>query len=126
MYIKKLKIGKEYTCTFYKDENCTEEIKSLEVRKRYLEVIFPQASAEQINSISPPNDLAAQDSDDLRAALDELILLNESAKYFDYSITDRCRLYYQNFLYNEMRQHGIKWGKLFDLRIKQIGKLFFK
>ena len=35
---KKLKIGKEYTCTFYKDENCTEEIKSLEVGDYYAKV----------------------------------------------------------------------------------------
>ena len=102
------------------------EMKSIEVRKRYLEMIFPQANKEQIDNLSRMNDIAAQNSDDLRGALDELMFLNESTQYFDLSIADRCNRFYQNCLYNEMCRNGINWGKLSNLRIKQIGKLLLK
>lgn len=101
------------------------DIKSAEVRRQYVKAIFPQATEEQVERLSNLSDMAARDIASLRKALDELISLNGSAQYFENSIADRCKRYYQNALYTEMRLHGIKWGKLFDLRAKQIGKLIF-
>ncbi len=102
------------------------EAKSAEVRRQYVKAIFPQASGKQVERLSSLSDMAANDLSGLREALDELVSLNGPVRYFDDSIAGRCKRYYQSALYTEMRQHGIKWGMLFDLRAKQIGKLIFK
>lgn len=96
--------------------------KNEDVSYRYMAEVFPGISKELMKDIRSLMNI--NDAEMVKSVSGKLEYENSKVGFFDEKhLHSKLKRYYQARLYNQMLNHGIELGSLFDLRVPQLIKL---
>lgn len=98
------------------------KLKTDAVREEYIRQAFPSATEKLVHQAAQIDNLSPVD-DTLKNVLQNMIETNRVNHFFDATFDARCKRYYQGRLFSYMKENGVAWRLLWQLRLSQIVKL---